>query len=114
MPYPVEMQASIKKVELTRPSRMNQEFNRLELSEKNRLLEGYHPDYRPGSKAQIPLGPNRDELVPVELVELLTSPSRLNPAEINLEKIDCRTDVLVICPVQVCARDQLETTTQVP
>ena len=34
--------------------------------------------------------------MPVELVELLKSPSRLNPAEINLEKIDYRTDVLVI------------------
>jgi len=34
--------------------------------------------------------------VPVELAALLTSPSRLNPAEINLENIDYRTDVLVI------------------
>ena len=96
MPYPVGMQESIRNVESSRPSRLNQEFNRLELSEKARLLEDYHPDYRPGSKAPIPLGPNGDELVPVELVELLKSPSRLNPAEINLAKIDYRTDVLVI------------------
>ncbi len=96
MPYPRGMQESIKKVELTRPSRLNQEFDRLELSEKTRLLEDYHPDYRPGSKTKISLGPNRDELVPVELAEVLKSPSRLNPAEINLEKIDYRTDVLVI------------------
>ena len=34
--------------------------------------------------------------MPVELVELLKSPSRLKPAEINLEKIHYRTDVLVI------------------
>ena len=61
MPYPVEMQESVKKVETTRPSRLNQEFNRLELSEKARLLEDYHPDYRPGSKAPIPLGPNSDD-----------------------------------------------------
>jgi succinate dehydrogenase / fumarate reductase flavoprotein subunit len=96
MPYPLGMQESIKKVEFTRPSRLNQEFNRLEPSEKARLLEDYHPDYRPGGKAKIPLGPNRDESVPVELVELLKSPSRLKPAEINLEKIHYRTDVLVI------------------
>ena len=96
MPYPVEMQASIKKVEITRPSRLNQEFERLELSDKNQLLENYHPDYRPGSKVKISLGPNRDELVPVELVELLKSPSRLNPAEIDFAKVDCRTDVLII------------------
>lgn len=96
MPYPVEMQESIKKVEYTRPSRLNQEYERLELSEKKRLLEDYHPDYRPGSKVKIPLGPNRDEPVPAELAALLTSPSRLNPAEINLENIEYRTDVLVI------------------
>ncbi len=59
VPYPVEMQDSVKKVVQTRPSRLNQEFKRLELTEKTRLLEDYHPDYRPGSKAEIPLGPNR-------------------------------------------------------
>ena len=96
MPYPVEMQESIKKVELTRSSRLNQEFDRLELSEKARLLEDYHPDYRIDSKAKISLGPNSDELVPVELVELLNSPSRLEPAKINLDKIHYKTDVLVI------------------
>jgi len=96
MPYPVEMQESIKKVELTRSSRLNQEFDRLELSEKARLLEDYHPDYRTDSKAKISLGPNSDDLVPVELLELLNSPSRLEPAKINLEKIHYKTDVLVI------------------
>ncbi len=75
---------------------MNQEFSRLELSEKARLLEDYHPDYRTASKAEISLGPNSDELVPVELVELLRSPSRLEPAKINLEQIHYKTDVLVI------------------
>lgn len=96
MPYPVEMQESIQKVESSRPSRLNQEFSRLELSEKARLLEDYHPDYRTASKAEISLGPNSDELVPVELVELLRSPSRLEPAKINLEQIHYKTDVLVI------------------
>jgi succinate dehydrogenase / fumarate reductase flavoprotein subunit len=96
MPYPVEMQSSIHKVEATRPSRLNHEFKRLEPSDKIQLLEKYHPDYRPGSKEPIPLGPNKDELVPMELVELLKSPSRLNPEDINLEKIHYRTQVLVI------------------
>jgi len=96
MPYPVEMQKSIQKVESTRPSRLNQEFNRLELSEKAKLLEDYHPDYRTASKSKISLGPNSDELVPVELVELLKSPSRLEPPKIDLEHIHYKTDVLVI------------------
>jgi succinate dehydrogenase / fumarate reductase flavoprotein subunit len=96
MPYPAEMQDSIKKVTASRPSRLNQEFPRLEISAKKQLLEEYHPDYRAGGKRQIPLGPNTGELVPIELVDLLTSPSRLTPATIQLEKIDYHTDVLVV------------------
>jgi succinate dehydrogenase / fumarate reductase flavoprotein subunit len=96
MPYPVEMQGSTKKIAASRQSRLNQEFPRLEISAKRQLLENYHPDYRAGGKRQIPLGPNTGELVPIELVDLLTSPSRLNPATIELEKIDYHTDVLVI------------------
>ncbi len=96
MPYPVEMQDSIKNVAATRQSRLNREFPRLESSDKKQLLENYHPDYRPGSKKAIPLGPNKGELVPIELADLIKSPSRLNPAAIELEKNHYHTDVLVI------------------
>ncbi len=96
MPYPVEMQDSIKNVAATRQSRLNREFPRLESSDKKQLLENYHPDYRPGSKKAIPLGPNKGELVPIELADLIKSPSRLNPAAIELEKNHYHPDVLVI------------------
>ena len=96
MPYPAPMLDSIKKVAASRQSRLHQEFPRLEISAKKQLLENYHPDYRAGGKGQIPVGPNTGELVPIELVNLLTSPSRLNPAAVELEKIDYHTDVLVI------------------
>ncbi len=96
MPYPVEMQDSIKNVAATRQPRLNREFPRLESSDKKQLLENYHPDYRPGSKKAIPLGPNKGELVPIELADLIKSPSRLNPAAIELEKNHYHTDVLVI------------------
>jgi len=96
MPYPAEMQKSIDMVESTRASRLNQEFDRLALAEKAKLLDDYHPDYRTASKETISLGPNPDELVPVELAELLRSPSRLNPADIDLANVDYKTDVLVV------------------
>ena len=96
MPYPVEMQESIKKVEATRQSRLGQEFPSLELSEKTDILEKYHPDFRESGKREIPFGPNKGDLVANELAELITSPSRLDPDAIDLEKVDFETDVLVI------------------
>ncbi len=96
MPYPVEMHPSLRKVEETRSSRLGKEFRRLELSEKSTILQNYHPDFRESGKMEIPFGPNKGDLVPNELAELLTSPSRLNPEQIDLTKIDFETDVLVI------------------
>jgi len=96
MPYPVEMQASIRKVEATRKARMGQEFRRLELSEKAQILEDYHPDFRKSGKTAIPFGPSTGDLVPNELAELITSPSRLPLEAVDLKKIDFETDILVI------------------
>jgi len=97
MPYPSEMQESIsKKVEPTRQARLEQEFRRLELSEKAEILENYHPDFRESGKRKIPFGPNQGDPVPYELAELITAPSRLDPGAVNLEKVDFETDVLVI------------------
>ncbi|MFA0740318.1 MAG: hypothetical protein DFNUSKGM_000422, partial [Candidatus Fervidibacter sacchari] len=46
MPYPEMMQESVAKVEETRSRRMREDFPRLSLEERQRLLEAYHPDYR--------------------------------------------------------------------
>ena len=71
MPYPVEMQESLKKVAATRNSRLNQEFRRLEYDEKDEILKDYHPDFRETGKTEIPFGPNKGDLVPNELAELI-------------------------------------------
>ena len=96
MPYPVEMQESLKKVAAMRNSRLNQEFRRLEFDEKDEILKNYHPDFRETGKTEIPLGPNKGDLVPNELAELITSPSRLDLEKIDLTKTDFETDILVI------------------
>ncbi len=84
MPYPSEMQESIrKKVEPTRQARLEQEFRRLELSEKAEILENYHPDFRQSGKRKILFGPNQGDLVPYELAELITAPSRLDPGAVD-------------------------------
>ena len=44
----------------------------------------------------IKVGPNKGEKAPNELVDLLEGNSRLDPAKIDLTKIDFDVDVLVI------------------
>jgi aspartate oxidase len=96
MPYPIEMQDSVRKVEASREGRLGQGFPRLHLAEKAKLLETYHPDFRTSEKTEIRVGPNKGGLAPKELVRLLEAPSRLDPAQVDLEKVDYKTDVLVI------------------
>jgi succinate dehydrogenase/fumarate reductase flavoprotein subunit len=96
MPYPVEMQSSIRRVETSRGGRLGQSFPRLQLSEKAQLLETYHPDFRLEEKSEIRIGPNKGGMAPKELVTLLESASRINPDDIDLRKVDDETDVLVV------------------
>ncbi len=96
MAYPVEIQESVKKVEASRSLRMGQSYPRLQFAEKAKLLETYHPDFRMVEKKEIRIGENKGGMAPKELVELLESPSRLDPRTVDLEKVDYSTDVLVI------------------
>lgn len=94
--YPASMQESIKKLEETRAFRLNQEIPRLAFADREKLLHAYHPDYRPEANAVVRLGPNKGQKLTLKLVELLESKSRLNPDQIDLNKIDYDVDVLVI------------------
>ena len=96
MTYPKEMEDSIKKVVASRGRRVGQSFPRLQFAEKAKLLETYHPDFRMAEKRQIPIGPNKGDAAPKEFVALLESPSRLNPQDIDLKRIDYSTDALII------------------
>jgi succinate dehydrogenase / fumarate reductase flavoprotein subunit len=96
MAYPIEMQDSVKKVEASRSLRIGQSFPRLNFSEKAKLLETYHPDFRMTEKREIPVGPNKGGMAPKEFVALLESPSQLDPETIDLKKVNYRADVLVI------------------
>ena len=96
MSYPLEMQGSVRKVEASRAGRQGQAFPRLQFAEKAKLLETYHPDFRMAEKREIPIGPNKGDMAPKEFVALLESPSRLNPEDIDIKKVDYNTDVLII------------------
>ena len=96
MAYPPEMQESLKRVEASRNSRLGGNFPKLTLAEKAAVLETYHPDFRADEKREIRVGPNKGGIAPRELVDLLESPSRLDPGAIDLTKVAHKTDVLVI------------------
>ena len=94
--YTPEMLESMKKVEANRKSNAELEPRRMTAEEKEQLLATYHPDYKKSEFTQLKMGPNKGGDVPVELAALLQGKSRVNPSEINLDRIDYDTDVLVI------------------
>jgi len=96
MSYPQIMQASIQNVARTRDQRLATAFPELTVEEKAKLLEQYHPDFNTAVKRRLKVGTNRGDLVPNELADLLEASSCLQVHDIDLNKIDYQTDVLVI------------------
>ena len=101
MPYTSELKELIKRVEATRPARMEkkrrgEEFHLLSLKEREERLRKYHPDFKEGSRREIRVGPNKGYTISPEIVDLLEARSRVNPDTIDLNKIAYETDVLII------------------
>ena len=99
--YTKEMLESIKKVEATRAERIANvkagiHPRRMTAEEKEQVKKENHPDYIESQFAELQIGPNKGEKVPLELAELLQANSRINPAEIDLSRTDYETDVLII------------------
>jgi succinate dehydrogenase/fumarate reductase flavoprotein subunit len=101
MPYTRELKELIKKVEATRPARIEkkrrgEEFPLLSLKEREERLRKYHPDFREGSRKEIRVGPNKGYAISPEIVDLLEARSRVNPDVIDLNKVAYETDVLIL------------------
>jgi succinate dehydrogenase / fumarate reductase flavoprotein subunit len=96
MGYEDALRESVLKLESTRARRLEQEIPLLTLLEKEDLIKGFHPDYRPGVKRELSIRPERETLVPNELCDLLEARSLIEPAEIDLTNIERDVDVLVI------------------
>ena len=99
--YTQEMLESIKKVEATRPERLKQVLagnhpRRMTAEEKDQVLLENHPDHIQSQFTELAIGPNKGEKVPLELAEMLQANPRVNPADIDLSKIDYDVDVLII------------------
>lgn len=101
MSYTPEMRELIKKVEATRPqridmSRRNENFPDLPLAEREEVLKKFHPDYMEEGRRAVRVGPNKGDVFPEEVVDLLESKGRIDPGKVDLNKVDYETDVLVI------------------
>lgn len=101
MPYPEGLKELIKKVEATRPARMEkkkagEEFPALSLKEREEVLKKFHPDVKEEGRREIQVGPNKGYRICHEIVDLLEAKSRVNPDQVDLSQPDYETDVLVI------------------
>jgi succinate dehydrogenase / fumarate reductase flavoprotein subunit/L-aspartate oxidase len=100
MPYTPELRELIKRVEKTRPARVEKkraggEFTPMSLQEREAILK-YHPDFKEEGRTEILVGPNKGYRIAKEMVNLLHAKSRLDPDTIDLGRVDFETDVLII------------------
>lgn len=94
--YPEYMRASIARVEKTRPKRIGKLIPQMTPKEREDLLNLCHPDYAPGGKRKLKIGPNRGDLVPNEVADLLEAYPVIEPDKIEFGQIDYDTDILII------------------
>jgi len=94
--YPEYMRESIKLVERTRPERIGKLPPQMTPEEREEILSRYHPDYVPGGKRRIKIGPNRGDIAPNEVVDLLEAYPVIDPEEIDLSEVDYEPDILII------------------
>jgi len=100
MPYPEELKRLIKVVESTRAERVerknrNEEVPFLNLDERAEMLQ-HHPDVKEEGRRELKVGPNKGYRIAHEMANVLEAKSRVNPADIDLDKVDFETDVLII------------------
>lgn len=99
--YTDELKELIKHVEATRTARVEmarkgEHFPALTMEERQEWLGKYHPDYKDEGRRKVAAGPNKGEVLPEEVADVLESKSRLNTKEVDLTKTDYEADLLVI------------------
>jgi succinate dehydrogenase / fumarate reductase flavoprotein subunit len=94
--YTPAMRESIKRVEATRPARLQETWPMMTPVEKQEVLRRFHPDYKPEGMRELRVGPAKGLRTPHELADLLEGHSLLRGADLDLEQVDFDTDVLII------------------
>ncbi|MCD6418529.1 FAD-binding protein [bacterium] len=101
--YPEYMRESIRKVEATRPKRLelakaglSKVFKPMTEEERDEVLRKFHPDYTPDARREVRVGPNKGEKLTSKVVDLLEAHSRIDPKKFDLSAPDYETDILII------------------
>ncbi len=94
--YPEYMRKLIDVVNKTRPQRKDYTPKPMTMQEREEVLKLCHPDYAPGGKRQILIGPNAGELAPNEVVDLLEANPLIDPDVVNFSSPDYSVDLLII------------------
>ncbi|MEM2934430.1 MAG: FAD-binding protein [Halobacteria archaeon] len=94
--YPEYMRELIDKVEQTRARRVKEVFKPMSMVEREEVLHKYHPDFIAGAKRALKIGPNKGDLVPNEVADLLEAHSVIKPEDVDLTRIDYDCDILII------------------
>ncbi len=94
--YSEKFRESIEAVERAREENIAYEPARMTAKEKEDLLAAYHPDYKKSMFEELKVGPNKGEVVPHELAEMLQANARIKADDVNLDAPDYETDVLII------------------
>ncbi len=94
--YPEYMRESIEAVEKTRDGRLKETFPHMSLEERDEILHKFHPDYKKEAKRPVKVGPNKGDLMPHEVADLLEAHPLIKPEDVDLSKADFDVDVLII------------------
>ncbi|MEM4308933.1 MAG: FAD-binding protein [Thermoplasmata archaeon] len=94
--YPEYMRESIEMVAKTREARAKEVMRRLTLEEREEVLKGFHPDYKPDAKVEIKIGPSKGEKAPKEVVRLLEAEPLIDESDVDLKNVDFDVDILII------------------
>ena len=95
MTYTPEMLEQIKAVEATRQGRLKQTFPSMSLEERQKLLNGFHPDYIVEGMREVRVGVCKGDRTPRELADVIEGRPHVSP-DFNLSQPAFETDVLVI------------------
>ncbi len=90
------MRESIEAVEKTRAKRLKETFPLMSLEEREKILKKFHPDYKEEAKRPAKVGPNKGDLMPHEVADLLEAYPLAKPKDIDLSKVDFDVDILII------------------
>jgi len=101
MGYDPSFRELIRRVEESRPARVEAarrgaHFPAMSMDERKDILRKFHPDFRADAKRAMVVGPNAGDVYPNEVADVLESLSRLDPDEVDLDRIDFDVDVLII------------------